>query len=87
MSLMDFTLRSQRRWAQAMNNCDFVVEGYGANFDKYRAFLWNAAAGFQDLNSLIPSDSGWTLKSATAINDRGEIVGRERFITTIVAFC
>jgi hypothetical protein len=28
------------------------------------------------LNSLIPRDSGWTLKSATAINDRGEIVGR-----------
>jgi len=61
---------------QAMNNCDFVVGGYGPNFDKYRAFLWNAAAGFQDLNSLIPGDSGWTLKSAAAINDRGEIVGR-----------
>lgn len=61
---------------QAMNNCDFVVGGYGPNFDKYRAFLWNATAGFQDLNSLIPRDSGWTLKSATAINDRGEIVGR-----------
>jgi hypothetical protein len=61
---------------QAMNNCDFVVGGYGPNSDKYRAFLWNATAGFQDLNSLIPRDSGWTLKSATAINDRGEIVGR-----------
>ena len=61
---------------QAMNNCDFVVGGFGPNFDKYRAFLWNAAAGFQDLNSLIPRDTGWTLKSAAAINDRGEIVGR-----------
>jgi uncharacterized membrane protein len=61
---------------QAMNNCDFVVGGYGPNSDKYRAFLWNATAGFQDLNSLVPGDSGWTLKSATAINDRGEIVGR-----------
>jgi hypothetical protein len=64
---------------QAMNNCDFVVGGYGPNSDKYRAFLWNATAGFQDLNSLIPGDSGWTLKSATAINDRGEIVGRGDF--------
>jgi uncharacterized membrane protein len=63
----------------AMNNCDFVVGGYGPNSDKYRAFLWNATAGFQDLNSLIPRDSGWTLKSATAINDRGEIVGRGDF--------
>jgi len=31
------------------------------------------------MNSLIPSDSGWTLESATAINDRGEIVGRGDF--------
>jgi hypothetical protein len=60
---------------RAINNCDFVVGGYGPNSDKYRAFLWNATAGFQDLNALIPGDSGWTLKSATAINDRGEIVG------------
>jgi hypothetical protein len=64
---------------QAMNNCDFVVGGYGPNSDKYRAFLWNVTAGFQDLNSLIPRDSGWKLESATAINDRGEIVGRGDF--------
>jgi hypothetical protein len=64
---------------QAMNNCDFVVGGYGPNSDKYRAFLWNVTAGLQDLNSLIPRDSGWKLESATAINDRGEIVGRGDF--------
>jgi hypothetical protein len=28
------------------------------------------------LNTLIPRGSGWTLESATGINDRGEIVGR-----------
>jgi hypothetical protein len=64
---------------QAMNNCDFVVGGYGSDADHYRAFLWSAAAGFQDLNSLIPADSGWTLEEATAIDDRGEIVGRGDF--------
>jgi hypothetical protein len=64
---------------QAMNNCDFVVGGYGPNSDKYRAFLWNVTAGFQDLNSLIRKGSGWKLESATAINDRGEIVGRGVF--------
>jgi uncharacterized membrane protein len=64
---------------QAMNNCDFVVGGYGPNSDKYRAFLWNSTAGFRDLNSLIPRESGWKLKSATAINDRGEIVGQGDF--------
>jgi uncharacterized membrane protein len=64
---------------QSMNNCDFVVGGYGPDSDHYRAFLWTAATGFRDLNSLIPAGSGWTLGSATAINDRGEIVGRGDF--------
>jgi uncharacterized membrane protein len=62
--------------ALAMNNCDFVVGGYGTDSDHYRAFLWTPAAGFQDLNSLIPANGDLTLNSATAINDRGEIIGR-----------
>jgi uncharacterized membrane protein len=62
-----------------MNNCDFVVGGYGPDSEHYRAFLWSPAAGFQDLNSLIPGNSGWTLQSALAINDRDEIVGRGEF--------
>lgn len=60
---------------QAMNNCDDVVGGYGPFADRYRAFLWSRARGFQELNALIPADSGWQLVSAAAINDRGEIVG------------
>ena len=62
--------------AQAINNCDFVVGGYGPVFDAYRAFLWTQKGGFQDLNSLVPDGLGWTLKIASAINDRGEIVGQ-----------
>jgi len=64
---------------RAMNNCDFVAGSYGPDSDHDRAFVWSATGGFQDLNLLIPSDSGWTLESATAINDRGEIVGRGDF--------
>jgi uncharacterized membrane protein len=64
---------------RAMNNCDCVAGGYGPDSDHDRAFVWTATGGFQDLNSLIPSDSGWTLESATAINDRGEIAGRGDF--------
>lgn len=63
----------------AMNNCDSVVGGYGPDSDHYRAFSWTTAAGFRDLNSLVPADSGWTLGSATAINDHGEIVGQGVF--------
>jgi len=29
----------------------------------------------QDLNTLLPSDSGWILSNATAINNVGQIVG------------
>jgi len=39
-----------------------------------RAFLWQSGVMI-DLNDLIPSDSNWTLLSAQAINDKGEIVG------------
>jgi probable HAF family extracellular repeat protein len=39
------------------------------------AFLWTEEAGIQDLNSLIPADSGWFLQYAFAINLWGQIVG------------
>jgi probable HAF family extracellular repeat protein len=29
----------------------------------------------EDLNSLIPANSGWLLKQASAINDAGQIAG------------
>ena len=64
---------------RAMSDCDFVVGGYGTDSDHYRAFLWTPASGFQDLNSLLARDSGWTLEEAVAINNRGEIVGRGDF--------
>lgn len=61
---------------QALNNCDVVVGGHGPVAVRYRAFLWSQAAGFAELNTFLPADSGWRLGTATAINDRGEIVGR-----------
>jgi len=60
---------------QAMNDCDVVIGGYGPEGEHYHAFLWSRTQGFRDLNSFLPADSGWKLKSAVAINDRGEIVG------------
>jgi probable HAF family extracellular repeat protein len=40
-----------------------------------RAFLYSAATGMIDLNTVLPSGSGWTLYAATAINDAGQITG------------
>jgi probable HAF family extracellular repeat protein len=39
------------------------------------AFVWTGSTGMQDLNQLIPANSGWILGPATAINLVGQIVG------------
>ncbi|MGA6982269.1 MAG: hypothetical protein WCC95_20045 [Candidatus Sulfotelmatobacter sp.] len=40
-----------------------------------RAFVWSQCNGMQDLNTLIPSGSGWVLNSVSGINNWGQIVG------------
>jgi hypothetical protein len=40
-----------------------------------RPFIWSATTGMEDLNTLIPSDSGWTLLTSSGIDRAGEIVG------------
>lgn len=40
-----------------------------------RPFLWSQRGGMEDLNTLIPASSGWTLNSAADINLWGQIVG------------
>jgi probable HAF family extracellular repeat protein len=61
---------------RAMNRCDAIVGSFGPFADVERAFVWDPARGFRDLNDLIPGDSGWKLEAATGINSKGEIVGR-----------
>jgi probable HAF family extracellular repeat protein len=61
--------------AFSVNDSDVVV-GYGniAN-NAPHAMVWTASHGMQDLNSLIPKTSGWTLINANAINNVGQITG------------
>ena len=40
-----------------------------------RPFVWTEHTGMLDLNTLIPSTSGWVLNTATGINAWGQIVG------------
>jgi probable HAF family extracellular repeat protein len=49
------------------------VVGSSASADGERAFLWTAATGMLDLNSLVAS-SGLRLTEAVGINERGYIV-------------
>lgn len=60
---------------RAMNDHGIVVGSFGPNPEPQRAFVWDRAHGMQDLNALIPPNSGWTLEVASSVNDRGEIVG------------
>jgi probable HAF family extracellular repeat protein len=57
--------------AFAINNRGQVVGWSG-----YRAFIWTASKGMQDLNDMIPNNSGWLLMAAYGINDHGQITGQ-----------
>lgn len=61
--------------AAAINLRGAVVgNGNGIGFQAH-AFVWTVNDGMQDLNNLIPANSGWELQSAISINVAGEIVG------------
>lgn len=51
--------------AEVPSNTGFVL---------YHAFVWSGGT-MQDLNNLIPANSGWVLNQATGVNDAGVIVG------------
>ncbi len=58
----------------AINDADVIVGQ--AQYDwQYWAFRYSVETGSVDLNTLIDPSTGWVLKSATAINNRGQIVG------------
>jgi uncharacterized membrane protein len=63
----------------AISDCDVIVGAYGPYSDADRAFIWDRAAGFLDLNAVLAPDSGWKLEYATGINGHGVIVGRGDF--------
>jgi probable HAF family extracellular repeat protein len=73
-------LTSGRAVALAINNPGQVVGWSTHPDDPYdptdkHAFIWTEGKGMQDLNDLIPSDSGWILREAWDVNDAGQIVG------------
>jgi uncharacterized membrane protein len=63
----------------ALSDCDVIVGAYGPFSDADRAFIWDRQAGFQDLNDVLGSGSGWKLEYATGINSHGVIVGSGEF--------
>jgi probable HAF family extracellular repeat protein len=70
------TLGGASSTATALNLSDVVVgSSLPANGTTTHAFVWTATTGIVDLNTLIPSGSGWVLTIANGVNDGGQIVG------------
>jgi probable HAF family extracellular repeat protein len=57
-----------------INELGHVVGGADTAAGRQHAFLY-ITGKMQDLNNLIPADSGWELTNAAGINDSGQIVG------------
>jgi len=60
--------------AHGINNRGEIVGGGGEYDRASRAFLYRDHKMI-DLNTLLPTDSGWLLTHGNGINDRGQIVG------------
>lgn len=60
-------------YARAINGLGVVV----GTSDSH-AVMWDGGV-ITDLNGLLPAESGWQLRVATAINDDGDIVGLGRY--------
>ena len=69
------TLNGYGSTAWGINNLGEVVGDSGTPSGVGHAFIWDSLDGMRDLNYMIPTDSGWELRTAQDINDVGEIVG------------
>jgi probable HAF family extracellular repeat protein len=62
-------------YGSGINNAGTVVGRATIKGGSYRAFFSVNGAQMQDLNTMIPTGTGWVLQEATAINDAGQITG------------
>jgi probable HAF family extracellular repeat protein len=77
MTALDPLPNRDQSSANGINNGGVVVGASGSASTRgadAHAIIY-ANGKMQDLNDLIPSDSGWTLQMASDINDKGQIVG------------
>lgn len=72
------TLGGKSTYVRGINNIGKVVGASESSSGKPRAFVWVKGKMF-DLNNFLPKNSGWELFGASAINNRGEIVGTGTF--------
>jgi probable HAF family extracellular repeat protein len=68
------TLEGGQSFATGINSAGVVVGDSLVGEAEHHAIIYRNGA-LTDLNDLIDPDSGWTLESAAAINDAGQITG------------
>jgi probable HAF family extracellular repeat protein len=70
------TLGGFSSFGQAVNDLGWVTgSSFLSDNSSQRAFLYTAASGMIDLNTLLPVSSGWILTEGRGINENGQIVG------------
>jgi probable HAF family extracellular repeat protein len=69
------TLGGSNSVAYGVNDSGQIVGGSDLSGGGTDAFVYDTVHGMQDLNNLIPSNSGWTLQEAQGISSAGHIVG------------
>jgi probable HAF family extracellular repeat protein len=62
-------------YGSAINNSGTVVGLSTIQNGSYHAFISTNGRRMQDLNNLIPAQTGWVLQEGAAINDTGQIAG------------
>jgi probable HAF family extracellular repeat protein len=58
--------------ATGINDAGLVV-GNGLSGATSHPFTWSNTFGLNDINTLIPANSGWTIVSVFSVNVRGQI--------------
>jgi uncharacterized membrane protein len=61
--------------AAGINDAGLVVGNGLSPGNVSHSFTWSSAFGLNDVNTLIPANSGWTIISVFGINARGQICG------------
>jgi probable HAF family extracellular repeat protein len=72
-------LRSKINWTSAsatgINDAGMVVGNGLSPGNQAHPFTWTATFGLNDINTLIPAASGWTIVTASGVNVHGQICG------------
>jgi hypothetical protein len=72
--------------AHGMNDFGHVVGTSGSDVLPVYAVYWPGSGSLQDLNGLVPVNSGWLLEDAKGIDNVGQIVGQGQVGSNTHAF-